>query len=139
MNPLKRKTEMTLSPHDEKVVASELENLAQSLNLPKGKTQDETISILYFYIKNAESKGYLQKIVEKPKKNDKSVVMSPEEVPLGMKTSGNRKIDTLAKIVRLKYLEQFRDIQECVNQKINKAQTMTADPKTNMSLAKVGF
>lgn len=109
------------------------------MGLPKGSTQEETISILYFYIKNAESKGYLKNIIQKPKKNDRITVMSIDEVPLGMKTSGNRKIDRLAKIVRLKYLEQFRDIQEYVNQRINKAQIMTADPKTNMSLAKVGF
>ncbi|CEF65012.1 Protein of unknown function UPF0568 family-containing protein [Strongyloides ratti] len=125
--------------YDEKIVASELESLAQNLGLPKGSTQEETISILYFYIKNAESKGYLKNIIQKPKKNDRVTVMSIDEVPLGMKTSGNKKIDTLAKIVRLKYLEQFRDIQEYVNQRINKAQIMTADPKTNMSLAKVGF
>uniref|UniRef100_A0A0N4ZXE8 Uncharacterized protein n=1 Tax=Parastrongyloides trichosuri TaxID=131310 RepID=A0A0N4ZXE8_PARTI len=137
MNPLKRKNDIKISPHDEQIITNELLNLSTSIGLPKGETEEETLLILFYYLQNAKTKGLFSK--EASKKIQKIDLMRMGQVSMGMKSSGNPKMDILTKIIRLKYIEQSKHIQDCVNEQINKAQVLTADPKTNMSLAKVGF
>ncbi|EGD73416.1 hypothetical protein PTSG_05115 [Salpingoeca rosetta] len=60
-----------------------------------------------------------------------------EEMPLGFST-GDAALDDAAKVLRLLHVSDLRDLQTRVNELITAAQNVTADPKTDSSLARVG-
>jgi hypothetical protein len=53
-------------------------------------------------------------------------------------TTGDAKIDEAATVLRMKYLEDLRELQNGANNIISTLQNFTARPKTNNALGKVG-
>jgi RLL motif-containing protein 1 len=60
------------------------------------------------------------------------------DIDLGVHTSGNVKIDGAIKILRLLHVEQLRQLQTRVNEILVRVQRLTANPKTDLKLGKVG-
>ena len=59
------------------------------------------------------------------------------DMPLGF-TTGDAVVDEAAKVLRLLHLAELRDLQTRVNELITAAQNVTAAPRTDSSLARVG-
>eukprot|EP00052_Salpingoeca_macrocollata_P034165 m.10701 g.10701 ORF g.10701 m.10701 type:complete len:243 (+) comp6046_c0_seq1:46-774(+) len=59
------------------------------------------------------------------------------KAPLGFQTN-DKQLDFAAKILRLLYIADLRDLQTKINEAIVAVQALTANPKTNTSLGKVG-
>lgn len=51
----------------------------------------------------------------------------------------NKDVDKAAKILRLLQIHHMRDLQTAINETIVCVQELTADPKTDTKLGKVGF
>lgn len=60
-----------------------------------------------------------------------------DEIPLGFGT-GDPVVDKTAKIMRALHVRQLRQVQDEINHVIADMQALTADPKTNSKLGKVG-
>eukprot|EP00033_Pygsuia_biforma_P001449 GCRY01001637.1.p1 GENE.GCRY01001637.1~~GCRY01001637.1.p1 ORF type:complete len:180 (-),score=33.03 GCRY01001637.1:34-573(-) len=56
---------------------------------------------------------------------------------LGFETGANV-VDNAARVLRILYVQDLREVQTHVNELISRLQDLTADPKTNASLGKVG-
>ena len=59
------------------------------------------------------------------------------EISLGFST-GDDVVDDAAKVLRLLYINDLRDLQTAINEITISVQELTADPKTNAKLGKVG-
>lgn len=59
------------------------------------------------------------------------------EIPLGFDL-GSERLNEAAKCLRLLHIGSLRDLQTLVDESIVAAQQLTADPKTNQALGKVG-
>jgi RLL motif-containing protein 1 len=64
--------------------------------------------------------------------------LSLADIDLGMHTSGNVKIDGAIKVLRLLHVAQLRQLQTRVNEILVRVQRLTANPKTDLKLGKVG-
>uniref|UniRef100_A0A914QR32 Uncharacterized protein n=1 Tax=Panagrolaimus davidi TaxID=227884 RepID=A0A914QR32_9BILA len=68
--------------------------------------------------------------------NDSAFKLS--EVPSGMKSTGDNKVDDALKILRMVNVYRYRDLQTQVNEHLASLQEITADPKVDSKLGKVG-
>jgi RLL motif containing protein 1 len=66
---------------------------------------------------------------------EKTLVL--DELPLGFST-GDPKLDRIARILRLLYVRELRLLQNRINEAISSMQRITADPKTDSRLGQVG-
>lgn len=57
----------------------------------------------------------------------------------GQYAYNNKNLDEAAKILRLLQIHQTRNLQTAINETIVRVQEITADPKTDTRLGKVGF
>jgi len=73
---------------------------------------------------------------KKPPKEGKPMDLT--ELDLGF-SLGDSGADEAAKVLRLLFLHDVRDLQTKINEAIVAVQTITADPKTDTRLGKVGF
>lgn len=64
--------------------------------------------------------------------------ISFETIPLGLDL-GDAELNHVAKMLRYLFIHDLRDLQTKINECIVAVQTLTADPKTNTKLGKVGF
>lgn len=67
-------------------------------------------------------------------KGDREVL---DELPLGF-TTGDGAVDRFAKIVRVLHVRQLRELQDGINDDVARMQQVTANPKTDVKLGKVG-
>lgn len=67
-------------------------------------------------------------------KDNKEVL---DELPLGF-TTGDEAVDRFAKIVRVLHVRQLRELQDEINDAVARMQQVTANPKTDVKLGKVG-
>lgn len=58
---------------------------------------------------------------------------------IGMAESKDKQVNTAARALRLVHLENLREVQTEVNEAIVAVQKLTADPKTDARLGRVGF
>uniref|UniRef100_A0AC35UEU0 DEK_C domain-containing protein n=1 Tax=Rhabditophanes sp. KR3021 TaxID=114890 RepID=A0AC35UEU0_9BILA len=132
--PLKRKL-VDVSLFDRKEIECALVEVAKLLDLPTNGQGNVSISILRGYLRSLKATN----IESREPSGDSKLQMSMAEIPLGMQSTGQDKIDDIGKIIRLKYIAQAKVVQDHVNARISKVQNLTADPKTNLKLAQVGF
>lgn len=70
-------------------------------------------------------------------KDEEKKELSLKEMPLGFST-GDHVTDKACKVLRLLHIADLRDLQTRINELIVKVQSLTADPKTNIKLGRVG-
>lgn len=63
--------------------------------------------------------------------------MNLSDMPLGFST-GDKAVDTCAKVLRVLQLRRLRDLQDGINDTIGNMQRITANPKTDAKRGKVG-
>lgn len=68
---------------------------------------------------------------------DDAQKLNLDTLPLGFST-GDPVVDRTGKIMRLFYVNELRNLQNCVNDAIAELQTITSNPKTDSKLGKVG-
>uniref|UniRef100_A0A0N5AME0 RNA transcription, translation and transport factor protein n=1 Tax=Syphacia muris TaxID=451379 RepID=A0A0N5AME0_9BILA len=61
------------------------------------------------------------------------------KLDLGMKSSKNAAVDAAVRALRLIHLQNLRELQTEINEVVVAVQEITADPKTDKRLGKVGF
>ncbi len=69
--------------------------------------------------------------------DDSAGTASIEELPLGFSTS-DTELDRLAKILRVLHVRELRKLQNRINEAIAEMQSVTANPKTDSRLGRVG-
>lgn len=67
----------------------------------------------------------------------KNAPMTLNGISLGFST-GDQILDKAVKVLRLLYINDLRDLQTAINSILVAAQTLTANPKTDTALGKVG-
>lgn len=72
-----------------------------------------------------------------PMDMDEEGSMSLDDLPLGFST-GDAAVDQVAKVLRILHIRELRRLQNRVNAAIAAMQTVTANPKTDAKLGKVG-
>lgn len=70
-------------------------------------------------------------------KDEPKQVFPLDSMALGFST-GDDAMDRACKVLRLLHITDLRDLQTRINELIVKVQSLTADPKTNIKLGKVG-
>lgn len=108
--------------------------LAQLLGVSPHPDHLETLSACCTVIQNSFSKEALEKKQNTKKGGKQSSVM---EMPLGFETN-DPVLDKAAKILRLCFIHDLRDLQTKINEIIVSVQNITANPKTDTRLGKVG-
>jgi len=116
--------------------------IAKLFNMPAIKNEAEAAALLKeirHRVQKAVSKKMEQntkagKLVGKRKELDKDEIASYK---LGFQT-GDPLVDKAAMILRLLHLHDLRDLQTIINEVIVCAQNITADPKTDSRLGRVG-
>uniref|UniRef100_A0A914Z4B8 Uncharacterized protein n=1 Tax=Panagrolaimus superbus TaxID=310955 RepID=A0A914Z4B8_9BILA len=69
--------------------------------------------------------------------NDSAFKLS--EVPSGIKSTGDSKVDDALKILRMINVYRYRDLQTQVNEHLASLQEITADPKADTKIGRVGY
>uniref|UniRef100_A0A914REQ7 Uncharacterized protein n=2 Tax=Ascarididae TaxID=6250 RepID=A0A914REQ7_PAREQ len=67
------------------------------------------------------------------------MVMQLSRFDMGMLSSKDGGVDAAVRALRLNHLENLREVQTEINEAIVAVQELTADPKTDKRLGKVGF
>lgn len=68
----------------------------------------------------------------------KDVKLSSENCAVGLST-GNSNLDQACRLLRLAFIKKLRLFQDRINRGLAQAQNITANPKTNTKLGKVGY
>ncbi|TKR72882.1 hypothetical protein L596_020268 [Steinernema carpocapsae] len=58
---------------------------------------------------------------------------------LGVKSSGDPKVDAAIRVLRLLHLQNMRELQTGINETLVAVQKVTADPKADVKVGRVGF
>uniref|UniRef100_A0A1I7Z7Q7 DnaJ-X domain-containing protein n=1 Tax=Steinernema glaseri TaxID=37863 RepID=A0A1I7Z7Q7_9BILA len=58
---------------------------------------------------------------------------------LGIKSSGDPKVDAAVRALRLLHLQNMRELQTGINRTLVSVQSVTADPKADVRVGKVGY
>mmetsp|Transcript_37523 Transcript_37523/g.105968 ORF Transcript_37523/g.105968 Transcript_37523/m.105968 type:complete len:249 (+) Transcript_37523:177-923(+) len=73
-----------------------------------------------------------------PGNGSESMHTTAVDFPLGFST-GDDGVDTAAKVLRMLYIKDLRELQTQIDHAIVSMQELTADPKTDATLGKVGY
>ncbi|CAL1266394.1 unnamed protein product [Larinioides sclopetarius] len=111
-----------------------VKSLAQLLGVSPHPDHLETLSACCAVIQQSFSKEALEKRKNAKKGGKSSSLM---EAPLGFETN-DAVLDKAAKILRLCFIHDLRDLQTKINEIIVSVQSITANPKTDTRLGKVG-
>jgi hypothetical protein len=68
-----------------------------------------------------------------------SVAFKLSDVPSGLKSTGDNKVDDALKILRMINVYRYRDLQTQVNEHLASLQELTADPKADTKIGRVGY
>eukprot|EP00040_Diaphanoeca_grandis_P007318 m.40491 g.40491 ORF g.40491 m.40491 type:complete len:240 (-) comp18508_c0_seq2:271-990(-) len=123
-------------PTDTRVSSESMQQLTTLLKLPTH--QDENILLqVIASILNAKftPSSVSANIIAK---DEPKLTLPLDSMALGFST-GDTALDRAAKVLRLLHIADLRDLQTRVNELIVKVQALTADPKTNARLGKVGY
>ncbi|XP_076463429.1 RNA transcription, translation and transport factor protein-like [Babylonia areolata] len=111
-------------------------SLAMLLQIPPHKDHLEQLKAISLLVTTTLSKQALENAGKKA--NTKTNEHIPlDKTELGFE-SGDYIMNEAAKIVRLLHLKELRDLQSKINSAIVAVQAITADPKTDSRLGKVG-
>ncbi|KAL4237381.1 hypothetical protein ACF0H5_002099 [Mactra antiquata] len=109
-------------------------SLAMLLQIPPYHDHLEQLKAICVLVKEKLSKEALEVASKEQKSGD---VVTLDRVELGFDT-GDYIINEAAKILRLLHIRDLRELQSKINQAIVSVQTLTANPKTDSRLGKVG-
>ena len=105
------------------------------LQVPPHKDHLEQLKGISLLVSTALSKEALQNSSAADSKDSEHIPL--EKTELGFE-AGDYILNEAAKIVRLLHLKELRDLQSKINTAIVAVQAITADPKTDSRLGKVG-
>ncbi|XP_033735834.1 RNA transcription, translation and transport factor protein-like [Pecten maximus] len=108
-------------------------SLSMILKVPPHADHLEQLKAICLLVKDRLSKEALEKAEAQPK----GVQVPLDKTELGFET-GDYIINEAAKIVRLLHIKDLRDLQTKINAAIVGVQSITANPKTDSRLGKVG-
>ena len=126
---------------DEKAARS-LDDLARLLNIPRSSDKSALLRTVCSVLEKKFSQNALKQ-KKNEMKNRKGTSSNSENIgfedcPLGFST-GDVELDRACRILRLRYIGRLRDLQSRINRGLVEAQEITADPKTDSRLGKVGY
>lgn len=110
-------------------------SLSMLLQVPPHKDHLEQLKGISLLVSTALSKEALAQSVSASNTKDEHIPLDKTE--LGFE-AGDYILNEAAKIVRLLHLKELRDLQSKINSAIVAVQAITADPKTDSRLGKVG-
>lgn len=110
-------------------------SLSMLLQIPPHKDHIEQLKAISLLITNTLTKEAVQTATSKVTKDNEHIPLDKTE--LGFE-AGDYILNDVAKIVRLLNLKELRDLQSKINSAIVAVQAITADPKTDSRLGKVG-
>ncbi|XP_064603132.1 RNA transcription, translation and transport factor protein-like [Liolophura sinensis] len=109
-------------------------SLAQMLQVPPHSDHTEVLKAVCLLVKEKLSKEAIEKAQSE---TGKAEHIPLEKTDLGFE-AGDYIINDAAKIVRLLHIKDLRDLQTDINAAIVAVQALTANPKTDSRLGKVG-
>ncbi|XP_073249220.1 RNA transcription, translation and transport factor protein-like [Porites lutea] len=108
-------------------------SLSKLLSLPEHPDHFVLLQALHSLIEGKLS----SEAIKTDKKGKKADVIPLNKVELGFNT-GDSAVNEAAKIIRLLHVTDLRELQTRINEAIVAVQAITANPKTNQSLGRVG-
>ncbi|XP_033105343.1 RNA transcription, translation and transport factor protein-like [Anneissia japonica] len=122
-----------LNPEDPNFKAG-LASICRLLKMPEHYDQEVTLRGVSVLIRQRLSKEALE---DESLTSQEGSKISLEDCPLGFDT-GDKNLNEAAKILRLLHVNELRELQTRINEAIVCAQSVTANPKTDERLGKVG-
>jgi RLL motif-containing protein 1 len=113
-----------------------IRDLADTLKLPSCDDYDILLNTIFHIIQRKFSKHAIAEALD-PKAATTKVDVNSEIFPLGFDT-GDEILNKAATILRMLYVADLRDLQTQINEMICALQSLTANPKTDTTLGKVG-
>ncbi|ESO02079.1 hypothetical protein HELRODRAFT_161308 [Helobdella robusta] len=110
-------------------------SLGKMLNMPPHNDSLTLLRAICLLVKEKLSKDALERLKKQGIKQAASI--SLDKIDLGFETP-DLITKEAGKILRLLYLKELRELQDCANEAIVAAQAITANPKTDSRLGKVG-
>jgi len=130
---LETKEEEPSTRSSQETTTEVLQALCTRLGIDYGNDITENLKILRLAIQ--VKYGSLEEMSKIQKGNNQRVKM--DQFPLGF-TTDDAMVDQAAKLLKMLYLTDLRNLQSAVNNILVTAQEFTANPKTNTALGKVG-
>lgn len=121
---------------DHKDFKEGVHTLAKLLNVPPHPDHLVTLKAIGKLVEGRLTAKELPE--ELSKKGQKENQMSIEQFELGFDT-GDPVLNNAARILRLLHVQELRNLQTKINETIVAVQNLTADPRTNDKLGKVGY
>ena len=109
--------------------------LAKLLNIPMHEDYVITLNAVRIFIQERLTNTSTNKTDDDSKSKSRKVKL--ESLELGFET-GDPSLDNAAKALRLLHINELRQLQTDINNAIVAVQALTADPKTDSRLGKVG-
>lgn len=103
--------------------------MANHLKIPVHLDNLTTLKAIQTYIQN--------RLNEQSNDAQHKSIYQLDEIPLGFEVESKELSDAL-KLLRLLYVNNLRDLQTNINQILVQVQSLTANPKTDTSLGRVG-
>lgn len=116
-----------------------VKQLAQLLKVPTHPTNHlMTLTAISLLIKNQISMETKDKTQAKSNENQQKV-SKIDDNSMPLKVGRDSVLNNCAKVLRLLYVQDLRQLQTNINEIIANSQSITANPKTDTDLGKVGF
>ncbi|KAI1727125.1 putative carnitine deficiency-associated protein [Ditylenchus destructor] len=113
-------------------VASQIQNLASLLGITAHSDPKVTAMAIDKYLKRI-SLGELN-----AKQQEEIKTFPLQTFDLGVHATGNNKIDDAIRALRLLHVARQRELQSQINDTLARVQKVTADPKADLKLGKIG-
>ena len=114
------------------------EQLAEYLKVPLHPNHLMTLKAICKLIQSKYSTdGREQTLTGKQTKFARVAPMKLDDLNLGF-ASGDKILDKAMKVMRLLYINDLRQLQTAINRTIVRVQSVTANPKTDTALGKIG-
>jgi len=127
----KAKEKIQEVPSDPATYQALVTEIAQLLQVPPPSSPEEAQKLLLAIAR------YLERKMMICSTSTPSTQVNLKEFRLGFET-GDPSLDSALTILRMLYVEDLRDLQSQINNMIVSAQNLTANPKTDTSLGRVG-
>jgi len=117
----------------------ELEELAKLVNIVPHPNHLVTLLAVEKFIEQSIVNAVEPMETDGKDASDQGKSFALNRFDLGVRSSGNQKVDLAVRALRLIHVHRLRELQTQINELMVRIQKLTANPKADLKLGRVGF